>query len=655
MKNKLICLSILIISAIACLFLFNTTSYAGYQELDNLTYNVQLNEDGSADITEKWEVYIYDTNTMFKTFDLDSSKFGEITNVKVKEISKSGKVSEFIQTDTYAYHVEKGYYYGLQTEDDVFEIAWGVSVESSADRIYEISYTVKDAVKTYNDCSEFYWQFIGETNGIPADKVQGTIKLPKAVENKENIKVWAHGPLNGEIQIVDNETVSFEVNYLSEETMVETRIAVTENIFTTNENVLERYELENIIEEETAWADEANRERDRLRREQEIEEKLVKITIIALIAVGIGILIFFIIKIIKYIKILSKTEKLKPEQKLEYFRDIPDENSTPAEAAYLYYFDKEKDFKNNLSKIISATMLNLALKKAITIDKDEKNEMKITINRDIEKEKLKEDETSIHNLLIKVRSYTNEKDKDRKNRESISMKDIENYAKKYDTTFLKIVEGIEKTAKNSQKKKQNYDDNLIKESEKWRKKKSAYYISAAFCACFGGMIIPLIEVIPLLICGILCSRLQKKTRNLTQKGANEQEQWKALERFMENFSLLDEREVPELVLWDKYLVYATAFGIADKVLKQLKIKYPELVDDNYMISNNYMLVYMMSRYNFDRMLTSSMQKAYNAGVRERAARQAAASSSYSSGGGGGGGFSGGGGRRRWPEAGMGGR
>ena len=169
------------------------------------------------------------------------------------------------------------------------------------------------------------------------------------------------------------------------------------------------------------------------------------------------------------------------------------------------------------------------------------------------------------------------------------------------------------------------------------------------------MIIPLIEVIPLLICGILCSRLQKKTRNLTQKGANEQEQWKALERFMENFSLLDEREVPELVLWDKYLVYATAFGIADKVLKQLKIKYPELVDDNYMISNNYMLVYMMSRYNFDRMLTSSMQKAYNAGVRERAARQAAASSSYSSGGGGGGGFSGGGGRRRWPEAGMGGR
>src|SRR5699024_3874661 len=111
-------------------------------------------------------------------------------------------------------------------------------------------------------------------------------------------------------------------------------------------------------------------------------------------------------------------------------------------------------------KIISATMLNLALKKAITIDKDEKNEMKITINRDIEKEKLKEDETSIHNLLIKVRSYTNEKDKDRKNRESISMKDIENYAKKYDTTFLKIVEGIEKTAKNSQKKKQNYDDNL---------------------------------------------------------------------------------------------------------------------------------------------------------------------------------------------------
>ncbi len=39
---------------------------------------------------------------------------------------------------------------------------------------------------------------------------------------------------------------------------------------------------------------------------------------------------------------------------------------------------------------------------------------------------------------------------------------------------------------------------------------------------------------------------------------------------MEEFSLLKEKEIPHLVLWEKFLVYATAFGIADKVIKQLK-------------------------------------------------------------------------------------
>ena len=654
MKKKIIYLLITVISLIACIFLFNTTSYAGYQDLDNLTYDVKLNKDGTADITETWDVYIYDTNTMFKTFELNATKFGNITNVKVKEILKNGEENEFKKTDTYAYHLEKGSYYGLKTDEDTFEIAWGVSVETSANRVYEISYTVTDAVKKYEDCSEFYWQFIGNTNAIPADHVAGTIKLPSPVSNKENLRVWAHGPLNGEIQIIDNETVSFEVDYLSEETMVEARIVTTDNIFTEKNNIVNRNELEHIIEEETTWADEANKERDRLKREQEIEEKMVKIISIALLVIIAGIFIFFVIKVIKYATLLVRIEKPKPEETMEYFRDIPDETATPAEAGFLYYFDKERDFKKNLSKILSATMLNLALKRAITIDKAEEDEMRITINRDFGKENLKEDEDAIYELLIKVRSYAN-KDKKRENRESISMKDIEKYAKKHDATFLKIIEGLEKTAKNSQKEKQNYDEKIMQESENWKKKKSGYYIGGFCCMCFGVFGVTLIAAIPMLICGILCGRLQKKTRKLTQKGINEQEKWKALTRFMENFSLLDEREVPALILWDKYLVFATAFGVADKVLKQLKIKYPEISDEEYMASSNYMMIYMMNRYSFERVLTASMQRAYNAGIRERAARQAAASSSYSSGFGGGGGFSGGGGRRRWPEAGMGGR
>ena len=94
--------------------------------------------------------------------------------------------------------------------------------------------------------------------------------------------------------------------------------------------------------------------------------------------------------------------------------------------------------------------------------------------------------------------------------------------------------------------------------------------------------------------------------------------------------MLDEREVPELVLWEKYLVYATAFGIAEKVLKQLKVKYPELADDNY-LDDRMNVIYIMSHTDISKSISAPISRSVLAGT------------SYSSGSGGGGGFSGGGG------------
>lgn len=104
---------------------------------------------------------------------------------------------------------------------------------------------------------------------------------------------------------------------------------------------------------------------------------------------------------------------------------------------------------------------------------------------------------------------------------------------------------------------------------------------------------------------------------------------------MEEFSLMKEKEVPELVLWEKYLVYATAFGISEKVLKQLKVVYPQISDEEYMTSHGYAYMYLMYsgsyRNSFLSSLNSSIGSSYTA------------LTNYSSGSGSGGGFSGGGG------------
>lgn len=428
--------------------------------------------------------------------------------------------------------------------------------------------------------------------------------------------------------------------------MVEVRIVTLENIFTSNSNIINENKLERILEEEAGWANEANEMRNKALREQEIEKIVLKIFFVVLIIAAIIAEIIFVSKIVKYVKILRNIKVKKPEQELQYFREIPNEDATPAEAAFLYYFDKKSDFNNNITKIVSAIILDLALKKAISFEEGDK---KIYINRNsnYNKSALKSDELSIYDLLCSVQKYVAKKSKiqdEEMQNVKIEMKDIENYAKKHDKEFLAKIEGIEKNTKKIQEDAGNYDRKEDAKSDNWSVKSTIYFIFAVVFMMMLILIIPLLIAIPCLVCGIITNKIAKKTRMLTQKGLNEQEKWKGLKRYMEDFSLLNEREVPDLILWEKYLVYATAFGIADKVLKQLKIRYPEFADETYLINNGYMYLYMMNRYNLNTVVASGMQKAYSVGLSERAARN------YSS--------AGGRWRRifwRWPEADGGGR
>ena len=121
--------------------------------------------------------------------------------------------------------------------------------------------------------------------------------------------------------------------------------------------------------------------------------------------------------------------------------------------------------------------------------------------------------------------------------------------------------------------------------------------------------------------------------------------WNGLKKFMEDYSMLDERLVPDIVLWEKYLVYATAFGVADKVLKQLKVVHPEMFDrrDDYYGRNRYGYWYMVNSPHYHDNFFNSFNRDLGNVYKKAASSYSVAHSSSSSGSGGGGGFSGGGG------------
>lgn len=131
--------------------------------------------------------------------------------------------------------------------------------------------------------------------------------------------------------------------------------------------------------------------------------------------------------------------------------------------------------------------------------------------------------------------------------------------------------------------------------------------------------------------------LGKNLNDLNDNGKKELSQVYGLRKFLDEFSLISERSLIEGVIWENLLVYATLFGLAKKVLSELKKVYPEDLTkiENYSYNYNISYLYYQSIY------TSSIQarQAINAA---RLARMAAAGHGGSISFGGGGGFSGGG-------------
>lgn len=604
-----------------------TLSNASYQELNSLNYQAYINDDGSMYVIEEWNIYISDTNTLFKNFEKDSNKFSKITDVKVTDLT-SGK--ELTKIYNEMYHVTKDCYYALDIDNNKFEIAWGVGLDNtSATRQYRIEYIVEDAVAKYNDCSELYWQFVGSNFDVDSKKVKGTIHLPALAESKESIKVWGHTEeLNGEIHVTDLDKVEFEVNKFNSGNYIEVRIAMPVDMVTQSGRTYNKDQLPSILKEEEKWAKDANYKRA-------YNRFITIVVIILFIIVVIFIDIILIKKINKYKKLVNKGQIIKPSQEIKYFREFPREEASPAEARFLLSKNKFEFYNSEMGNIFSASLLDLYHLGYIDIqeDKNSKEKTKFTLQASENQiEEIKnEDEKIIYKYLKKIAS----------DKQEITLKDIQKYITSHVSSITELQEKLTKTIKEKLYKKGYLNKEREKEYTKYGSIKVLYGLALMFILFFGlpAIFVSLwimisIAITVVLLIGCLTS-LNKVTNSIniySQEAIDEIEMWKGLKRFMEDLSQMDKKEIPEVVLWEKYLIYATAFGIADKVLKQLKLIYPDFDEQIGISTSAHMNLILCSS------ISNTISKSINTSM----------SSAYSSASGGGGGFSGGGRRRRRP-------
>jgi len=118
-------------------------------------------------------------------------------------------------------------------------------------------------------------------------------------------------------------------------------------------------------------------------------------------------------------------------------------------------------------------------------------------------------------------------------------------------------------------------------------------------------------------------------KDLSDKGKEELSEVIGLKKYLNEFTLIAEREITETIIWKEYMVYATLFGIADKVLEQFKKVYPENIPELETYNRNVIIAHSYYR---------SMYRSSQRAMQARRTGGGGGRASF----GGGGGFSGGG-------------
>lgn len=594
-------------------------------KLNNLEFEASIKENGDMEVTEYWNIRIEDTNTLYKYFKRDKTKFTGIEGVIVTDIT-NGKNQKYIRDTYWQYHVTPNHYYGTLNSDRNFEIGWGVGLEnSSATRKYKIEYKVKDAITKGNDYAELYWQFIGNGFEVPAKEVKGTITLPQEAGSTSDIRVWGHTEeMNGEIHVISNNTIEFELDGYNSGNMVEVRVLFPTEMITSATRTKDEEILQDVINEETKWAEEANARR--------MKKKVLITSGVAIVSLIIDIVIIMNIK--KYNKKQKEqVEKYVPESQIEYFRDIPRNNATPGEAYRLINESISEIPSSNIGKVFSAGLLDLNLKGYIEfeINEQKKKEIKIKLtNKQIDENDSIREEKNIYEYLKNIKDIEN----------GITVKELQKAIERYPKKVESLVNSINKQIEKGLKENELLDEKAKEEYTKYSSGQIGYFITLVWYIILGIFILVtepniiiqgcLAITVIVIILGIFKSmKVSKRINVFTQKGVNEIEEWKGLKKYMKDYSLLDEKEVPAVAIWEKYLVFATAFGIANEVIKQLKLVYPDFEDISTINSTT---LFIAMNTDFNRTFSSAINTSM--------------SSSYSSATGGGGGFSGGGGGGR---------
>jgi uncharacterized membrane protein len=567
---------------------------------DATNTDATLNTDGSMDVIETL------------TFDFDSGCHGGIRTLDLPPIHAEDTLGSSLYTIGPIAVTERGESVPIADSGPGF-VKWGdANVTISGHHVYELTYHVDNAVTVSTDVAVLYWQFLG-TQSPHQDHVEVTIHTPGS---GAGVRVFVHGALNG---VVDppGKDVHLAVDDNPKGTKVEVRLlepASDYNVVPT-ESGLEQA----ILAREGVLADRANQRRADLRADLDRKDKEKKAgNIGAPIVAALGVLAFVAI-FLKWGK-----EPPAPADIGEYWRDIPDDPPAVCQAV--------RSFGTVSNDAFPATLIDLAQRGWLTIAEEHSETAVLHRDKvDYRFTRTTKQDAPLTDYESKLlwRLFPNGG--------SITQSQLVADAKSTPKESAAWMDDFKKSV-HADVTRRGYVDqgHLVK-----------WVLHFLTILVVGGVgVLALAASAPLglvaIAVAVVLVPLSILLRQRTVAGARKLAEVNGLAHFLEDFSRLpDEAHTGDLVLYERYLVYAVALGVAEQLVAGLRVHFPQFSEPNSGFATWYLAGSLAGgQANIGRLDSISTIGSF---ASEFSSATAAAFSPPSSSSGMGGGFSGGGG------------
>ena len=251
MKRTFVLLVLAVLSLVP-----STASAEKTYSVESVRIDARVASDGSMRVTE-FIAYRFEGEFSYAYRDIPLKRGEQLVEIGVRENGVPFQRSENREPQSYAVTSGEGgpritWYYAARDEE----------------RTFEFSYTVTGLVRRYTDTAEIYYKFVGEGWDRTIGRVDVEVRLPESV-GAAGVRAWVHGPSHGTVSILPSGAVAFNVSPLPSRTFWEGRILCDSEAFAGLAYSDDRPRLGAVLEEETRWADEANREREEKTRRRE--------------------------------------------------------------------------------------------------------------------------------------------------------------------------------------------------------------------------------------------------------------------------------------------------------------------------------------------------------------------------------------------------